>query len=311
VPEPTPGTSSSGDLGKPAAHKGSNLKPVVTKKSQLSEAAKRIVDSFAAKVAVPPNSEASTDPNPKVRLQLSDYLKNKSFAKVSRPPLLTVFQTDYSQHPVSMANFLALRNFITTHQSAAILGADEEGEDPPDLSFEILPLDRETRGMPIQPDNIYSQRWLEELINDIEIEGTSFKTWLPGERPQNFAMEVYLHSDHDGLTEEQVIRLLKHLNKQPPLPVDFRLQEIKQQLDRQGQQKGRVATLQAGPNFYSYCKNHGWKLKFPGGTVPCITQEDKSRNFQQQKKRGNATNPESDNGKKPKDPNNKKPKGGK
>jgi hypothetical protein len=313
VPDPTPGPSGVPPKGP--------TKPKVTTagKTTLSEAAKRIVDGFAAQVTLPPTpggakaaAAADNNANPKIRLQLSDYLKGKSFAKAARPPLLTVYQTNYAQHPVSMANYLALRNFITTHQSAAILGADEEGNEMPDLAFEILPLDKETRGMPIQPENRFSQEWLEEMINDLIIGETSFKSWLPGEKPQNFAMEIYLHSDHDGLTSEQVLKLLKHLNRHPPLPVDFKLLDIKQQTDKQGTPMGRVVNVAAGPNFYGYCKAHGFKLKFSGGNVPCITMEDKARSLQV-KKRPNPPNPPNDGHKKSREPkdSNKKPKGGK
>jgi hypothetical protein len=133
-------------------------------------------------------------------------------------------------------------------------------------------------------------------------------------------MEVYLHSDHDGLTEDQFVTLLRHHNKHhPAMPNDFKLVDLKPQLDKQGHQQGRIARLQAGTSFYTYCKNRNFELKFSGGSIPCITKEDKTRNLHQMKRtnyQNNNTNtgnkdPGADKGQDRNAGNNtKKPKGG-
>jgi hypothetical protein len=93
--------------------------------------------------------------------------------------------------------------------------------------------------------------------------------------------------------------------------------DLKPQLDKQGNQQGRVAHIQAGTNFYTYCKNRNFELKFSGGSVPCITREDKSRNLHQMKRsnpqnnnNNNQTGNKGPDANKEYDRNGKKPKGG-
>jgi hypothetical protein len=112
-----------------------------------------------------------------------------------------------------------------------------------------------------------------------------FRAWLPGETPKKYAMQIYLQSDHDGLVEEQIVKLLKQLNKTPALPTDFKITGLTPQADKQGNPKGRVCHLSTGATFYGFCKERGFELMFVGGKVPCITAEDKQRNLHQQKRK--------------------------
>jgi hypothetical protein len=162
--------------------------------------------------------------------------------------------------------------------------------------IDILPLDKDHRGMPILPQDLTSQRWTANAISNISFKDTEsdqvlkFRAWRKGERPMEYSMTLYLSEDHDSLTQPQIEGLLVHFNDN--LPTDFKITSHQQQLDRNGVGKGRLFHIKAGESFHAFCQERTFKLVFSGGKVECITAEAKARlAFQRKRPNNNNSNP--------------------
>jgi hypothetical protein len=87
---------------------------------------------------------------------------------------------------------------------------------------------------------------------------------------------------HNALSPEYIKMILQHLN--PGLSDEFTMDEPIEQIDRSGNDKGRIFPISAGAEFLTYVKTRHYKLEFSGGPVPCETHEEKVR-VQAMKKR--------------------------
>jgi hypothetical protein len=136
--------------------------------------------------------------------------------------------------------------------------------------------------MPIKPDNDTTAKILLEAINTLNIEGTEFRAWKVGEKPQRYSMKLYFNSDHDGLSHEHLFMLLHAHN--PELPSDYKVIDHQNQFDKGNNPRGRLFRLDTGPLFYTYCRQHNFELIFTGDRLSCYTDEDRSKmNIQKRK----------------------------
>jgi hypothetical protein len=225
-------------------------------------------------------------------------MKNKTYASATEPTpedlKLMVFMSEHSWIPIPQPVYQALRAQLIRTLAATALAQQAAQLPQQRVVIDILPLDREHRGMPILPKDMSSQRWTVNAISNITLKDTDndqtlrFRAWRKGEMPQEYTMQLYLPEDHDKLSQAQVVELLVYYNDD--LPTDYRITSYQQQLDRNGVEKGRLFQIKAGDNFHSYCMTRSYKLTFPGGRVECITTEAKTKQAINRKRAGNTNN---------------------
>jgi hypothetical protein len=193
---------------------------------------------------------------------------------------LTIFQTTKSQQPLTYANYLEVKRILTVKRSAEVITLLNKGIMPDDpnneINFDPLPLDSDSRGFPLVVNNKDSLEWIMKQVATINIEGVVFRAWKPDEKPQVYELQLYLNESHNALEEPHIHTLLKHYN--PGLPVDdYQIDDIIEQSDRLGHDKGRIVMITAGGVFHDFCQARGFKLHFIGGSAPCQTPEEKAR----------------------------------
>jgi hypothetical protein len=187
----------------------------------------------------------------------------------------TIYQTDHSHQPVHYQNYLEIKRLLSEYRAAEVISDVKKGVVPKKINFTVLPLDPETRGMPMTVKNKLSYEWVVNILTTIVIDEVIFKAWLPNEKPKSFEFQLYLSEAHNNLEVEHIMIILKTYNE--GLPADWKFAEEVEQTDRQGHDKGRIFNLTAGTLFHEYCKLKGFRLEFIGGWAPCQTPEEKVR----------------------------------
>ena len=159
---------------------------------------------------------------------------------------------------------LAFASFSEFKQALAVFYAGEvmEGKVGRDINCGRAWYDRDNKCAVIKCENVQSVAWFKKSVLLIRVREQCFRAWSFGERPELFRMRLFLPETYDKLDRHQIRAMIAHFNPEA--------KDILNLVGWEPAKRGRSIKLEAGPNFFEYCRRRGGKLSFLLGDVDCV-----------------------------------------